>query len=51
LGLLAWRRSLLERLGGYTGDGVGALVELSETLLLLTTAFVLAADTATPVVS
>jgi adenosylcobinamide-GDP ribazoletransferase len=51
LGLLAWRRSLLERLGGYTGDGVGALVELSETLLLMAAALVLAADTATPAVS
>lgn len=30
-----WRRSLLKRLGGYTGDGAGALVELTETLLLL----------------
>ncbi len=30
-----WRRSLLQRLGGYTGDGAGALLELTETLLLL----------------
>ncbi len=30
-----WRRSLLHRLGGYTGDGAGALLELTETLLLL----------------
>lgn len=40
--LLGWRRSLLARLGGYTGDGVGALVEVSETLLLLTAALALA---------
>jgi adenosylcobinamide-GDP ribazoletransferase len=30
-----WRRALLHRLGGYTGDGVGALVELVETAALL----------------
>ena len=36
--LLAWRRSLLSRLGGYTGDGIGALVELTETLCLLAVA-------------
>jgi adenosylcobinamide-GDP ribazoletransferase len=33
--LFVWRRALLERLGGYTGDGIGALVELTETLALL----------------
>jgi adenosylcobinamide-GDP ribazoletransferase len=30
-----WRESLLQRLGGYTGDGAGALVELTEVALLL----------------
>jgi len=30
-----WRRSLRQRLGGYTGDGAGALVELTETGMLL----------------
>ena len=38
-----WRRSLLGRLGGYTGDGAGALVELTETLLLLCAALLSAA--------
>lgn len=33
--LLRWRQSLQQRLGGYTGDGVGALVELTETWVLL----------------
>ena len=37
-----WRRSLLQRLGGYTGDGAGALLELTETLLLLCAALLLA---------
>jgi adenosylcobinamide-GDP ribazoletransferase len=32
---LRWRRSLRQRLGGYTGDGAGALVELTETGMLL----------------
>ncbi len=40
--LLAWRRSLLQRLGGYTGDGIGALVELTETLCLLAVALAVA---------
>lgn len=30
-----WRRSTLARLGGYTGDVAGALVELTELVLLL----------------
>lgn len=38
-----WRRSLLHRLGGYTGDGAGALLELTETLLLLCAAVLPAA--------
>jgi adenosylcobinamide-GDP ribazoletransferase len=33
--LLGWRRSLIRRLGGYTGDGVGTVVELTETLVLV----------------
>jgi adenosylcobinamide-GDP ribazoletransferase len=33
--LIAWRRSVLERLGGFTGDTAGALVELTEAALLL----------------
>lgn len=33
--LFVWRRSMLERLGGFTGDTAGALVELTEALLLL----------------
>jgi adenosylcobinamide-GDP ribazoletransferase len=35
---LYWRRVLIKRLGGTTGDTAGALVELTETLLLLTLA-------------
>ena len=30
-----WRRAMVKRLGGFTGDGAGALVEMSETALLL----------------
>lgn len=33
--LFFWRRSMLERLGGFTGDTAGALVELTEAALLL----------------
>ncbi len=33
--LLLWRRALMARLGGFSGDTAGALVELSETLLLV----------------
>jgi adenosylcobinamide-GDP ribazoletransferase len=40
--LLRWRQSLRERLGGYTGDGIGALVELTETCVLLGLALVAA---------
>ena len=36
--LWLWRRAMIRRLGGFTGDGAGALVELGETLLLLITA-------------
>ncbi len=35
LTLLLWRRANLQRLGGYTGDTAGALVELTEALCLL----------------
>jgi adenosylcobinamide-GDP ribazoletransferase len=34
--LWSWRRSLLDRIGGFTGDTAGALVELTEAALLLT---------------
>ncbi len=33
--LFVWRRSMLARLGGFTGDTAGALVELTEASLLL----------------
>lgn len=33
--LLAWRRALLRRLGGFTGDTAGALVELTEAAVLI----------------
>lgn len=33
--LWIWRRAMLQRLGGFTGDTAGALVELTETALLL----------------
>ena len=35
---LVWRQAMIVRLGGYTGDTAGALVELSETLMLLVVA-------------
>jgi adenosylcobinamide-GDP ribazoletransferase len=34
--LLLWRRSLMARLGGFSGDTAGALVELTETVVLAT---------------
>jgi adenosylcobinamide-GDP ribazoletransferase len=37
----AWRRAMLHRLGGFTGDTAGALVELCETAALLTMALLL----------
>lgn len=46
--LFGWRRSLLRRLGGYTGDGVGALVELTETLVLLGVGLAFAAGAGAP---
>jgi adenosylcobinamide-GDP ribazoletransferase len=33
---LLWRQSMMVRLGGFTGDTAGALVELSEALMLVT---------------
>lgn len=33
-----WRRAMIRRLGGFTGDGAGALVELLEVALLVATA-------------
>ncbi|MBN2886056.1 MAG: adenosylcobinamide-GDP ribazoletransferase [Chromatiaceae bacterium] len=39
-GVLFWwvRRALMARLGGFTGDGAGALIELGETLLIVAAA-------------
>ena len=37
--LWLWRRALHQRLGGYTGDTLGAAIELQETLLLLVLVF------------
>jgi adenosylcobinamide-GDP ribazoletransferase len=39
--LLLWRRSMLQRIGGFTGDTAGALVELTEAALLLSAALLL----------
>lgn len=36
---VAWRVACLRRLGGYTGDTLGALVELAETAVLLALLF------------
>jgi adenosylcobinamide-GDP ribazoletransferase len=33
--VVLYRRALLRRLGGWTGDGAGALIELTETVVLL----------------
>jgi adenosylcobinamide-GDP ribazoletransferase len=41
--LLCWRRAMLRRLGGFTGDGAGALVEVAEAVLLLVAAVAVAA--------
>jgi adenosylcobinamide-GDP ribazoletransferase len=38
--LLVWRHSMLRRLGGFTGDTAGALVELTEAAVLLTAVLV-----------
>ena len=35
---LYWRRAMMVRLGGFTGDTAGALVELSEAAILVTAA-------------
>jgi len=32
---LLWRRAMMARIGGYTGDTAGAVVELGETLMLV----------------
>lgn len=37
--LWLWRRALHQRLGGYTGDTLGAAIELQEALLLLVLVF------------
>ena len=39
--LFLWRASLMHRLGGFTGDGAGALVEMTEVALLLAASLVL----------
>ncbi|MCK9504353.1 MAG: adenosylcobinamide-GDP ribazoletransferase [Porticoccaceae bacterium] len=36
--LLGWRHAIMARLGGFTGDGAGALVEILETALLVVAA-------------
>lgn len=36
--LLSWRASVMQRLGGFTGDTAGALVEMTEVALLLSIA-------------
>lgn len=42
LGLIWWaRRALLARLGGITGDSLGAVIELTEVVLLVTAALLL----------
>lgn len=41
LTLLLWRAALIHRLGGFTGDGAGALVEMTEVALLLAAAMLL----------
>ncbi len=41
---LLWRRTMLERLQGFTGDSVGALVELIETILLVAAVLLAAAQ-------
>jgi len=40
--LFVWRRSMLERLGGFTGDTAGALVELTEAAILLSSLLIAA---------
>lgn len=40
--LFVWRRSMLERLGGFTGDTAGALVELTEASVLLAAVLLIA---------
>jgi cobalamin synthase len=39
-----WRASLLQRLGGHTGDGIGALIELTELVALLAMVLALGLD-------
>ena len=38
---IGWRRACLKRLGGFTGDTLGALVELGEAAVLLALLFVI----------
>jgi adenosylcobinamide-GDP ribazoletransferase len=42
--LVSWRSSLRQHLGGHSGDGIGALVELTETWVLLGLALVAASS-------
>lgn len=41
LAFLGWRRAMQRRLGGFTGDGAGALVELLEAALLVVSALLI----------
>jgi len=43
-----WRRAMIQRLGGFTGDGAGALVELMEVVLLVATALFVQAQSVAP---
>ncbi len=45
LTILPWRRAMLHRLGGFTGDTAGALVEMTETAALLLAATLLSGGT------
>ena len=38
---IAWRHACMKRLGGFTGDTLGALVELGEVAVLLALLFVI----------
>jgi adenosylcobinamide-GDP ribazoletransferase len=43
-----WRASLLHRLGGHTGDGIGAMIELTELAALLAISLTLGLDASPP---
>ncbi|WP_462322992.1 adenosylcobinamide-GDP ribazoletransferase, partial [Halochromatium sp.] len=40
--LFVWRHSMMQRLGGFTGDTAGALVELTEASVLLVAVLLIA---------